>query len=59
METYNPKIDGWRIVDCPCWDKIPGWCNILKHICPVEADTNSIPTDCPARGEGILIQVKE
>lgn len=58
MKEYNPKIDGNDVVGCACW--YCDWCCAVGMDCPVgEEDNLSIPTNCPARGEGILIQVKE
>ncbi len=58
MKTYNPKIEDEYTTDCPCWNGHEFYCNQTGRSCPDE-DSGYIPTDCPARGEGILIQVKE
>ena len=57
MKEYNPKREDRCIIDCPCNDKNMGWCNELDRTCPTDA--GDIPIGCSARGEGILIQVKE
>jgi hypothetical protein len=59
MKVYNPKVEGHRITDCLCYNRTVRWCNAENFACPTEDDPPAIPTDCPARGEGILIKVKE
>lgn len=58
MKEYNPRIEDEYTLDCPCLDGPAFWCTPMGFSCP-DSDTGRIPTDCPARGDGILIQVKE
>ena len=61
MKEYNPKIVRGTITNCVCWNWEFGFCENKRIGCPKYGNDKkpSIPTDCPARGEGILIQVKE
>ena len=58
MKEYNPRVTDECIKDCPCWDADTYFCVAREQDCP-DSDTGRIPKDCPARGEGILIKVKE
>lgn len=59
MKEYNPEIDDEKVVGCPYWT-YERQCSLAILMCPsTSTGCTQIPSDCPARGEGILIQVKE